>query len=575
MLSSRIPSPWRRAEARFRPEACVLTQLPDRPPEPDPQEPTAALALSASWSPFRHAVFTLLWVAMVASNIGTWLQNAASGWLMTELSGNPSTVALVQAAMALPVFLFGFPAGALADIIDRRRLLLATQLLTTPFIAGFAALVLFNQATPATLLAVTFVSGTAIALILPTWQAVLPQLVSQEELPSAVTLNSFGVSLSRVVGPALIGTVIAGLGMAAPFWLNAVSNVVMITAVLLWRVERREAPSLPSEHIGRAMLAGLRHARYNPELRAALMRGGGFFPFAAAYWALLPALARSQIGGGMQGYGILLATIGVGSVAGTFLLPWLRERMSADSLVVAGTVGTAGAMALYAMAYDVPTALAASLLAGLCWIAVLATINVAAQASVPGWVRGRGLGVFAKVLFGSLTLGSVAWGQVAAAIGSSETLLAAAACLLVAIPLLRRCRLRIAEGVDVTPSMHWPAPVLAAEVRPDSGPVQIDIEYRIRPADREAFLDVVRRLGAERLRNDAYDWAVYEDADDEGVFIETFHSASWLEYLRQRERITELGWELRKAATGFQIQGKPRVRHLIRVGRNGPQARTA
>jgi quinol monooxygenase YgiN len=226
-------------------------------------------------------------------------------------------------------------------------------------------------------------------------------------------------------------------------------------------------------------------------------------------------------------------------------------------------------MALYAMAHDVPMALAASLLAGLCWIVVLATINVAAQASVPGWVRGRGLGVFAKVLFGSITLGSVAWGQVAAAIGSSTTLLAAAACLLVAIPLLRYSELRIAEGMDVIPSMHWPAPVLAGDVRPDSGPVQISIEYRIRPGDRDAFLDAVRRAGAERLRNDVYDWAVHEDAADEGVFIETFHSASWLEYLRQRERKTVLEWELRKALNNFQIQGKPRVRHLIRVSKDG------
>jgi len=512
---------------------------------------------------------------MVASNIGTWMQNAASGWLMTELSGDPLMVALVQAAMALPVFLFGFPAGALADIVDRRRLLLATQLLTTPFIAGFAALVWFHRATPATLLAVTFVSGTAIALILPTWQAVLPQLVSREELPPAVTLNSFGVSLGRVVGPGLIGTVIAGLGMAAPFWLNAVSNILMLAALLLWRVERREAPALPAEHIGRAMLAGLRHARYNRELRAALMRGGGFVPFAAAYWALLPALSRSQIGGGMQGYGILLAAIGAGSVAGTFLLPWLRARMDANGLVLTGTVGTAAAMALYAMADNVPVALAASLLAGLCWIAVLATTNVAAQASVPGWVRGRGLGVFAKVLFGGITLGSVAWGQVAAAIGPSAALMVAAACLLVAIPLLRTSELRIAEGMDVTPSMHWPAPVLAGDVRPDSGPVQVDIEYRIRPADREAFLGAVRRLGAERLRNNIYDWAVYEDAGDEGVFIETFHCASWLEYLRQYERKTELEWELRKAANSFQIQGKPRVRRLILVDKDSHQARTA
>jgi MFS family permease len=509
---------------------------------------------------------------MVASSIGTWMQNAASGWLMTELSGDPSTVALVQAAMALPVFLFGFPAGALADIVDRRRLLLIAQVLTTPFVVAFAALVWFHAATPATLLGVTFISGTSIALMLPTWQAVLPQLVRREELAAAVALNSFGVSVSRVIGPALIGVVMATLGMAAPFWLNAVSNVLMVAAVLLWRADRHARSALPPEHIGRAMLAGLRHARYNRELRAALVRGGGFFPFAAAYWALLPTLSRSQIGGGMQGYGILLAAIGAGAVAGTFVLPWLRTRMDADNLVVTGTIGTVVAMGLYAMAQGAPMALAASLLAGLCWIMVLATINVAAQAAVPGWVRGRGLGVFAKVLFGSITLGSIAWGQVAVAIGLSATLLVAAAGLLIGIPFLRSSRLRVAEGMDSAASMHWPAPVLTADVRPDSGPVQVIIEYLIRPADRDAFLDAVRELGVERLRNDAYGWDIYEDVADDGSFVETFHTASWLEYLRQRERTPKMLWKLVAAVNAFQIQGKPRVRHLVRVDRRGHQA---
>ncbi|HVZ10764.1 MFS transporter [Rhodopila sp.] len=560
---SPLPNIQAEAVTSHRPQARWDADHPARSEALGPPPPVPP------WSPFRHAVFTVLWTAMVASSMGTWMQNAASGWLMTELSHDPLMIAMIQAAMALPVFLFGFPAGALADIVDRRRLLLVAQLLTTPVILGFAMLVSSGRATPATLLALTFVTGTSVALILPTWQAVLPQLVGDGELASAVALNSFGVSLSRVIGPAVIGVVIATFGMAAPFWMNAVSNVLMMMAVLLWRVERTGTSALPAEHIGRAMIAGLRHARYNQGLRAALIRGFGFFPFAAAYWALLPALSRTQIGGGFQGYGILLAAIGGGAVAGTFLLPWLRTRLGADRLVLAGTVGTAAAMALYAVAHDVPTALAASLLAGLCWIVVLATTNVAAQAAVPGWVRGRSLGVFAKVMFGSLTIGSVAWGQVASWIGSPETLLAAAAGLLLAIPLLSRSKLRIAEGMDFTPSMHWPAPVLAADVRQDSGPVQVMIEYRIRPGDREAFLDTLRKISAELLRNDVYHWEVYEDATDSGVFIETYHTSSWLDYLRQRERKTLLELQLRAKAMRFQIQGKPMVRHLVRVSKDG------
>jgi MFS family permease len=531
---------------------------------------TVAAPRELSWSPLRHATFALLWTGMVASNVGTWMQNAASGWLMTELSHDPLMVALVQAAIAAPLFLFGFPAGALADIVDRRRLLLLSQLLTTPFIVGFAVLVWFDRATPALLLGVTFVSGTALALITPTWQAMLPQLVSREELPSAVALNSFGISLSRAVGPAMIGIAIAACGMAAPFWVNAISNLVMIGAVLVWRVRRPAVAALPSEHIGRAMLTGLRHARYNPELRATLIRAAGFFPFGAAYWALLPMLARSQIGGGTQGYGILVGAIGAGAVGGTFVLPWLRARLGPDRLVLAGTIGTAASMALFAMARDLPTALAASVLAGVAWIAALATINVSAQASVPGWVRGRGLGVFAKVLFGSITLGSVVWGQLAVSIGAPAALLVAAAGLLAMVPLLRSNKLQTVEGMDFTPSMHWPAPVLAGDVPPDRGPLQVVVEYRIRPADRDAFLDAVRRLGVERLRNNAYDWGIYEDAADEGTYVETFHVESWVEHLRQHERATQTDRLLQRVVKGFQLHGKPRVRHLIAAKESRP-----
>ena len=536
-----------------------------------PETLTEAVALpvraDSPWAPFRHATFTLLWSAMFANSIGTWMQNAASGWLMTTLTHDPLMVALVQAATALPMFLFGFPAGALADIVDRRRLLLLTQMVTLPLVGGFAALMWMDTITPALVLGVSFVTGLGVALVTPTWQAVLPQLVPPRDLSAAVALHSFGISLGRAIGPAFLGLVIGAFGMAAPFWLYVICSLAMVAALLSWRVEARETGQLPSEHIGRAMLAGLRHARYNPELRATMIRAAGFFPFAAAYWALLPVIARNQIGGGMQGYGLLVGAIGAGAVGGTFMLPALRARIGPDRLVILGTFGAAGSMVLFALARDTPSALAASLLAGLSWIAVLATINVSAQASVPGWVRGRGLGVFAKVLFGSITIGSVAWGQLAVAVGSPGALMIAAVGLVATLPLLRSYRLVSADGIDFTPAMHWPSPMLAhamgTVVRPERGPIQVLIEYRIRPADREAFLQAAQRLGADRLRNNAYGWAIYEDATDAGTFVESFHVESWVEHLRQKERTTEADWRLQQAVRAFQVQGKPVGRHLV------------
>ena len=408
----------------------LSARSPDGPSEhrPSAGEPAQAQALESpvpltvsSWSPFRHATFALLWTAMVASNVGTWMQNAAAGWLMTELSRDPLMVALVQTAMALPVFLFGFPAGALADIVDRRRLLLAVQLITTPFIVVFAVLVGIGDATPTTLLAITFVSGTAVALILPTWQAVLPQLVGREELASAVALNSFGVSVSRVIGPALDRCCHRKLRYGR--------------AVLVQRRQQRPdggGGSAVACRTGRVVRAPGGTYRPSDDRRSSACAlqsraSGG----AGARRRVLPVRRRllGAAAGAVTGADWRRAA-GLWHPTGGYrrwrggrhlrLARLLRGGMNADRLVLAGSVGTAGATVLYAMAHDMPTALAASLLAGLCWIVVLATINVAAQASVPGWVRGRSLGVFAKVLFGSLTFGSVAWGQLASLIGSSD-----------------------------------------------------------------------------------------------------------------------------------------------------------
>jgi MFS family permease len=519
----------------------------------------------SSIAPFYHRAFAILWGATVISNIGTWMQSAAAGWLMTALDPSPFVVSLVQVATLLPMFLFAIPAGALADIVDRRRLMIFIQIVVTVFGFAFAILVRVGQVSPNLLLAFMFLVAAAAALIMPVWQAIVPQLVSPRLLQPAIALNSAGVNVSRAIGPALAGIVIAAWGMDAPFWLNALSNIAVIAALLWWRPpDAKVVHNLPSERFLLAIGAGLRYARYNSYLRATLVRSLGFYVFASAYWALLPLVARNQIAGGPTLYGILLSAIGLGAVGGAVALPSLKRRLGPDRLVAAGTLGTAVALLLFAFARQSGVALTASVLAGVSWIAVLATLNVSAQVALPNWVRGRGLSISGTVMFGSLTLGSALWGQVATLAGLPAALAIAALGALTAIPLLWHWKLQTGPELDLKPSLHWPEPVVALEnIESDRGPVLVTVQYEIRPEDKNDFLKAMMELESERRRDGAFSWNIFEDLGQKGRFVETFMLDSWLEHLRQHERVTNADRNLQETADRFQVSGAPKVTHLI------------
>jgi MFS family permease len=516
---------------------------------------------------FRHPVFAVIWTATLISNIGGWMYSAASAWLMTSLSPDPLIVALVQTATTLPVFLFALPAGALADIFDKRKFLILFEVLNTALCAIYATMVGFGLATPDNLLLFTFLIGATAALTLPAWQSIVPRLVPKEDLTSAVTANSIGVNISRAVGPALGGAAIAGLGIVSPFWINAISNLAVLGALLWWRPSNASNTALPAERVGGAIEAGLRYARHSPALRATLIRAAAFFVFASAYWALLPLVARTQIASGPELYGILLGAIGAGAVAGALVMPWLRARLGPDLLVTSGMVGTAVTLALYGFAHNAITALVASVLAGISWIAVLATLAISAQVSLPDWVRGRGLALYTTVFFGCLTIGSAAWGKAAAVLGLPAAHFIAAAGVLIAIPLTWPWKLQTGAGVDLSPSMHWPPPLTTRPVEQDRGPVLVTVEYRIRPQDRQEFLKVLEELGRERRRDGAYRWGVFEDAAEEGRIVENFLVASWMEHLRQHERVTNADRIVQECVERFHLGGEPKVTHFIATGR--------
>ena len=532
-------------------------------------EPAAPVAASppevstSPWHPFRQRAFAIIWAATVISNIGTWMHSTASGWLITGLNPDPLIVSLVQVATALPLFLFAMPAGALADIVDRRRLLLAVETGVTLLTAVFAAFVSLQWATATLVLVFTFIISAGSALSAPGWQAVTPQLVPRPDLPSALALNSVGINVSRAIGPALGGVIIAAAGIAAPFWLDAVSNLAVLAALMWWRPPPRSQTRLPPEHLGNAIRAGMRYARFNAQLRATLWRTIGFFLFAGAYWALLPLIARQQIAAGPELYGLLLGAIGAGAVSAAFLLPRARKWLGSDKLAHAGTAGTAVAMAFFALAHTPPLALAASFVAGVSWIAVLSSLNYSAQVALPEWVRGRGSALFGTVMFGTLTVGSAVWGQVAAVVGLPLAELAAAVGALLTIPLTWRWHLQTGTARDLTPSMHWADPVLAQDVEADRGPVLVTVEYRIDVKFREGFLDALYQLAHQRRRDGAYRWGVFEDVAEPGRFMETFLVESWIEHMRQHERVTNADRVLQDCVDQFHSQGEPAITHFV------------
>ncbi|MGD0418054.1 MAG: MFS transporter [Xanthobacteraceae bacterium] len=517
-------------------------------------------------APFRHTAFTVIWTATLVSNVGGWMYSAASGWLMTSLNPDPLIVALVQAASTLPICLFAIPAGALADIFDKRKFLIVVETLTTAVCAVYAVMVGLGLATPGNLLLFTFLIGAAGAMTVPAWQAVVPLLVPRDDLPAGIAANSVGVNISRALGPALGGALISAFGIVAPFWANAISNLGIVGALLWWRVARRRSSLLPAERFGQAVWAGFRYARHNRHLRGTLMRAVGFFLFASAYWALLPLVAREQIAGGPGVYGVLLGFIGAGAVGGAFFLPRLKSKLGPDRLMALGALGQALAMVLYGIARDPSIAVVASLIAGASWIAALATLSVSAQVALPDWVRARGLALYTTVFFGCLTLGSALWGEVAEWVGLSTAHFLAAAGAVVAIPVTWPWKLQTGVGLDLTPSMHWPAPATTQNIANDCGPVLVTVEYRIRPQDRAAFLQAIAKLEHGRRRDGAYAWGVFEDAAEEGRVLETFLVASWMEHLRQHERVTNADRVVQEAVQRFHLHGEPKVTHFIAAG---------
>jgi MFS family permease len=503
-----------------------------------PISETPAAEQKAWLGAFAHLPFAIVWLASALALVGISMYDTASGWLMTTLALDPLDVSLVHAATNLPMFLFTLPAGALADIVDPRRLILYSSCGIALLVVAFAGVVSLGLASPLSLLLTTFLLSAAWSVNAPAWLAILPALVPKSDLPGAIAANGVAYNLSRTIGPTLGGMAIVHYGISTPFWAFAAANVVVIAALLWWRAPPKHTASLPAERLTGAVRTGLRHAINNRLFRATLMRTLAVYPFAAAYWGLMPLIARGS-GEGAENYGLLLSMISAGALAGSFALRFLRQVLSLDWMAALGSLGTAAALALFGSSHDFAVLLGASFLAGASWVMVLTSLYVSAQNVLPQWVRGRGLAIFLTVIFGAVALSSASWGQAAAKFGVDHALIAAAIGVLLAIPLTWPWKLHDAEAIDLTPSLHYKRPNAAEEIADDRGPVMVKIEYLINPKDRERFLSAVDELGEQRRRDGAFAWGVFEDMTAFGRFEEAYLIESWLELMHFRERVTK------------------------------------
>jgi MFS family permease len=519
-------------------------------------------AAPSAWAPLHNAAFRSLWLAVLASNIGTWMQTVGAQWLLVDEPNAATLVALVQTAGMLPVLLLALPSGTLADTFDRRRLLLAVQLALVVVGAALTALTALDRTPPALVLAFTFALGVGQALTLPAWQAIIPELVPRAQIPAASGLGAISVNLARSVGPAVAGVLVAHTGVAAVFGLNAFSYVIFAGALLRWR---RPANALdrPAERFGPALRAGGRYVRHSPVVRRILLRAALFVVPGSAIWSLLPLVASHGLRMGASGYGALLAALGVGAILGALLLPRMRAWLSTSQLFVIASLAFALAMVVVAVVPEPITVWLVLVPAGLAWMIVISSVNAAMQLFLPGWVRARGLSVYQVVFAGGQAFGAVVWGACAEATGLRPAYLVAAAMMAAGAVSVRWWPLIDVGGLDREPATYWPEPHLLLEPEPAAGPVLVTVNYPVPPANRDAFVAAMQAVRRSRQRTGATRWGLFRDGEDPAVFVEVYLVPSWEEHLRQHDgRLTGSDQAAERAA-GALTEGPPTVTHLL------------
>lgn len=513
--------------------------------------------------PLRQPVFRAVWFASLASYFGGMIQNVGAAWLMTSIATSADMVALVQASTTLPVMLFSLAAGAVSDNYDRRKVMLIAQGFMFAVSIALAVAAWLGAMTPWLLLTFTFLIGCGTALNGPAWQSSVGEMVPRTDLPAAITLNSVGFNIARSVGPALGGIIVAAAGAVVAFAVNALSYIGLITVLARWRppvVERL----LPRETLGIAMSAGIRYVAMSPNIRSVLLRGFAFGFGAIVAQALLPLVARDLVHGGPLTFGLLLGAFGIGAIAGALVSARLRAAYSTETLVRGSFAAFAVAAAVTGLSGLTALSMAAMVVAGASWVLALSTFNATVQLSAPRWVVGRALALYQMATFGGMALGSWVWGAAALHFGTERALFLAALALVAGAALGLRYALPPLEQLNLDPLSRWQEPKVAVDIEPRSGPIIVTIEYRIRAEDVVPFLNVMAERRRIRRRDGARHWALLRDLTDPTLWIERYDSPTWVEYVRQNQRVTQAD-----AAIGERVRAlhqgpePPRVHRVI------------
>ncbi|MEJ1161326.1 MFS transporter [Prosthecomicrobium sp. N25] len=517
---------------------------------------------SVPGSPFRHRIFLAVWIASLASNLGGLIQSVGAAWLMTSLGASADLIALVQASNTLPIMLFSLVAGAIADNFDRRKLMLSAQLFMFVVSVSLAVSTWLGVINPWLLLAFTFLVGCGTAFNGPAWQSLVGEMVPREELPQAITLNSMGFNIARSVGPALGGLIVASVGAFAAFATNAVSYVGLVSVLARWKPPARPR-TLPPERLWPAMAAGIRYVAMSPGLWTVLLRGACFGFAAGSVQALMPLVARDLVGGGPLTFGILLGGFGAGAVGGAFLSRRLRQAWSLETLTRVAFLSFAVSAGVSGLSRSTPLTTLAMALGGASWVLALSSFNATVQLSSPRWVLGRALALYQMATFGGMALGSWVWGAAAEAYGTADALLFSAVALAAGAALGLRFPLPEIDGVDLEPLNRWREPSIQVDVRPQTGPVVITIEYVIRPEDVGRFLAVMAERRRIRRRDGARHWSLLRDLENDRVWIERYQTPTWVEYVRHNQRMTKSDAAVSDEIRRLHQGDRPRVRRTI------------
>ncbi len=505
----------------------------------------------------RHLQFRGLWAGGSVYFVGNAMQTMAASWMMVELSGSSFLAALVQTAVFLPMFLFSLPAGVMADITDRRRLIVRALAVQAAAGALLAFLSLTQMTGPGGVLFLTFVAGSCTALMSPAWNSTVAQSVPRDELPQAIIATSVSYNGARALGPALAGLVFAYLGGAWNFALAVVSTLIMMQSIRRWPPPPHPPSRLPAERLWGGMLSALRFAWHSHTVLAQLLRAAAYSGAGSALWALLPVIGQRQLGLDASGFGLMMGCLGAGAVIAGTLIGKVRARFGLEALVTAGCVSYALVMLIAAFSrWHFPVYLAL-VVGGGAWMSVMSTFNTATQTSVPPWVRARAVAMHTLAALGAFAFGSAFWGALSDLAGLSTALVTAAVCMACGPLLARRFPLRMGEARDVTPATPSLQDLfLGKEPDPGDGPIAVEMAYRIDPLNAEDFLSAISQLRATRRRDGATFWRVYRDLADPNRYLERFIVTSWADYLHQRARATQADHEMESDVRSFLIDGE-------------------